>query len=94
MTATGRVRGHAVEWQDGAQEWVYSDDKGDATDRRSCPACDMPPTIEGYDACLGYIPGAVNACCGHGDHSRAYIQMDNGNISRGIKAILIQEELV
>ena len=24
------------------------------------------PTKEGYDACLGYIEGAMSACCGHG----------------------------
>jgi hypothetical protein len=24
------------------------------------------PTSEGYDACLGFIPGVESACCGHG----------------------------
>jgi hypothetical protein len=24
------------------------------------------PTPEGYDACLGYLPGVDAACCGHG----------------------------
>lgn len=35
---------------------------------RPCPKCDRPPTPEGYDACLGLIPGATSACCGHGVH--------------------------
>jgi hypothetical protein len=33
---------------------------------RPCPLCHKMPTPEGYDACLGYIPGARSACCGHG----------------------------
>ena len=28
---------------------------------------------EGPDACLGIIPGASHACCGHGDIARAYV---------------------
>ena len=38
------------------------------TDRskdRDCAACGLPPTPEGYDACIGHVPGAINACCGH-----------------------------
>jgi hypothetical protein len=33
---------------------------------RDCAACGLPPTWEGYDACIGHVPGAVDACCGHG----------------------------
>ncbi len=33
---------------------------------RDCAACGLPPTPEGYDACIGHVPGAVAACCGHG----------------------------
>jgi len=33
---------------------------------RPCPKCGKMPTPEGYDACLGHIPGATAACCGHG----------------------------
>lgn len=34
----------------------------------------MPDRADGHDACLGEIPGAVNACCGHGYIDVAYIQ--------------------
>lgn len=41
-----------------------------------CKYCDLLPTLEGYDGCLGTLPGDVmNACCGHGGHLEgAYIQ--------------------
>jgi hypothetical protein len=35
-------------------------------DERPCVQCGQPPTPEGYDACLGHIPGVHSACCGHG----------------------------
>ena len=42
--------------------WCYED----VLDHSICPRCGQPPTLEGYDACLGHIDGAVSACCGHG----------------------------
>ncbi len=46
--------------------WVWSDTLGVVTDDRPCARCGKRPTLEGYDACLGYIPQVVSACCGHG----------------------------
>lgn len=59
-------RGHPICYRNG--QWVYADDGQpiDGTPERPCPRCGRAPTTEGYDACLGYIPGAVSACCGHG----------------------------
>lgn len=46
-------------------QWFYAD--GTPFDNnRPCPKCGKLPTPEGYDACLGHIPGAIAACCGHG----------------------------
>jgi len=51
--------------------WQYADGfPGD--DDRPCVRCGKLPTKEGYDACLGYIEGAISACCGHGV-SKPYI---------------------
>ena len=48
-------------------KWVYSDNKMPiGNEVRICKRCGKMPTPEGYDACLGYIPNAVSACCGHG----------------------------
>ena len=42
--------------------------------KRACKHCGRLPTPEGYDACLGPIPGDISACCGYGV-SEPYIKM-------------------
>lgn len=37
-----------------------------------CPRCQRF-IDDGPDACLGTIPGASHACCGHGDTEQAYV---------------------
>lgn len=61
-----------------------------------CAKCGLSPTLEGHDGCLGTLPDKqiMNACCGHGDDSYAYIQYWNGNIIRGNEAITIQKKLI
>jgi len=61
---TSYLKGHPVEYINGC--WRYVDDKKPAIDNRPCAKCGKMPTAEGYDACLGHIPGALWACCGHG----------------------------
>lgn len=39
---------------------------GSAAADPPCRLCGQAPTPEGYDACIGDLPGAVSACCGHG----------------------------
>ena len=45
---------------------------------RACRRCGRPPLPTGEDACLGHIPGAVEACCGHGVED-GYILYANGS---------------
>jgi len=54
---------------------------------RPCGHCGLPNTSEGHDGCLGTLPNVMNACCGHGDESAAYVQFDNGAMIRGAEAI-------
>jgi hypothetical protein len=74
--ATGRIvnrhhrRGHPiVKFADGRWRWAAT---GRFLRLRSnpddppCACCGLPPTPEGYDPCLGHLPGAISACCGHG----------------------------
>lgn len=49
-------------------------DVADIVSARGCGHCGLHPTPEGHDGCLGTIPGAMNACCGHGNVELAYIQ--------------------
>jgi len=67
-------RGHQISLADGV--WVYSDTREpvSANPDRACGHCGQPNTPEGHDACLGTIPGAINACCGHGNKAAAYVQ--------------------
>jgi hypothetical protein len=54
-----------------------------------CQYCGLPPTSEGHDGCLGVLDESVvmNACCGHGDISQAYIQYWNSSCIRGEDAV-------
>jgi len=65
------TRGWKIIWD--KDEWIYADTGESADIERPCKRCGRPPTKEGYDACLGKIPGARNACCGHGVE-KAYVQ--------------------
>lgn len=68
-----KLRGHAIVFING--EWLYEDTRTPTVgNARACGFCGRPNTVEGYDGCLGYIPGAMNACCGHGTANEAYIQ--------------------
>lgn len=62
--ATSYQRGNLIRYD--GQQWVYADDGTPADVERPCARCGRMPTPEGYDACLGHIPGATSACCGHG----------------------------
>jgi len=72
MNAHSYKRGNPIEYD--GKRWIYSDDKSAISIEKRCIKCGRMPTSEGYDACLGYIPGAISACCGHG--VVALIQME------------------
>lgn len=71
-----RYRGHVIVENERGR-WVYEEDgalvSGDPD--RACGHCGKPNTPEGYDACLGALPGVINACCGHGSPGEAYVQL-------------------
>lgn len=47
--------------------WVWEDSRiPAAAEERPCRRCGKKSTIEGYDACIGFIKGITSACCGHG----------------------------
>lgn len=98
-------RGHDIEYYDieyyagywfyrASGGWFYCD-TGESVQKtyktRPCGHCDKPITKEGHDGCLGTIPGARNACCGHGEINMAYIQFQDMFCIRGQAAIDIFE---
>ena len=54
---------------------------------RICDRCDKEVPNEGPDPCIGNLPGVSNACCGHGDPAKAYVQFTNGIVLRGFYKI-------
>lgn len=92
MTIKSKLRGHDIEFIN--NEWVYSDTKEptrNSWEERPCGYCNKPSTVEGHDACLGTLPGVINACCGHGEVDEAYVQYKNGTVIRGKTAIEVME---
>lgn len=59
------------------ERWHYDD-------KPLCPHCNEPQTEDGYDSCIGFIEGAMYACCGHhlkrnAYKTTAYIMWNNGS---------------
>jgi len=79
VTARAHSRGHEVYYDDVVEVWRYR--SADPAEERPCFLCHRPPTPAGHDACLGYIPGAISACCGHGVED-GYIVWQEG-VDRG-----------
>lgn len=87
-------RGHAIYERDGV--WYFADNDQPTADTwkdRPCGHCGKANTPEGHDACLGVLPGVMNACCGHGQVMDAYVQFPSGEILRGAAALEIAERL-
>lgn len=65
---TAHCRGWDIYYDTKSQVWRYKDTNEilNDNDNRPCKRCGRRPTKEGYDACLGRIPNATSACCGHG----------------------------
>jgi hypothetical protein len=67
------IRGHKIYYKN--DDWYYNNDES-IKQEKACVRCNKMPTIEGYDACLGFIEGVKSACCGHGV-SKPIIIQDN-----------------
>jgi hypothetical protein len=57
--------------------WFYDDNNMPYDPDRACNNCGMCPNNEHMDSCMGYVPGALMACCGHGQRD-AYIVFHDG----------------
>lgn len=88
MAAIGYHRGHLMRFDDDRDTWIYVDTGRSVHNNRDrrCGFCGLANTLEGHDGCIGTVPGAVNACCGHGRADEAYVQYPDRSI-RGIDAL-------
>lgn len=55
-----------------------------------CSHCNKNRTPEGHDGCIGTLPNVMNACCGHGEDSVAYVQFDHKDYNSEPNKILLQ----
>jgi len=55
---------------------IYTPEMAGSGQYGTCAKCKMGPTEQGHDGCIGTLPSkdVMNACCGHGNDSQAYVQ--------------------
>jgi len=73
-------RGHEIYMRSGKTYYCDNDESTVGTWKdRPCGHCGMHNTAKDHDACIANLEGGVmNACCGHGERKRAYIQFKDG----------------
>lgn len=89
-----QLKGHPIIFIN--NEWLYIDTKQPTVDtwkERPCFKCGRQNTQKGHDACLGTLPGIMNACCGHGTIKDTYVQFLDGVSIHGESACIIIKEL-
>ena len=80
------LRGHEIKWV--GNEWTYCDNNQPTIgNERQCGYCGLENTVEGHDGCLRTLPGVRNACCGHGEEDKAFVQFSPINILQGKAAL-------
>jgi len=68
------------------------DRKGNYLDgygKSNCSHCGLNRTKEGHDGCIGKLPSVMNACCGHGQNTAAYVQFDHEDYNNDPNKILL-----
>lgn len=88
-----KYRGHFIENSFGEYRYCDTGEPIRKFKTRPCGHCDKPNTTEGYDGCLGKLPGVMNACCGHGNIDEAYVQLLDGKSIHGHRAVMMQNLL-
>jgi hypothetical protein len=87
-------RGNEIYSYDGTTWFYSSDDMRVAEDpERACGFCNLPNHPEGFDACLGELPGVWSACCGHGGSCAPHIHF-RGDVLEGDVARERQKQMV
>lgn len=86
-------RGHLI-IRDPLEGHLYVDTRAPvASDPdRPCGYCGLANTSEGHDGCLGTLPGVINACCGHGQVSDAWVVLEDGTRLAGADAVDFQRQ--
>lgn len=62
----------------------------DGYSKEICGHCGLHRTKQGHDGCIGELDSVMNACCGHGETSAAYVQFDHPEYANEPNKYLIQ----
>ncbi|MGB7968246.1 MAG: hypothetical protein WCF28_01595 [Methanobacterium sp.] len=73
---------HQIETNISDDQLIIENHLDQSGNRNPCVKCGKLPTKEDHDACIGTLPGVIDACCGHGV-KEAYINFENGLTLRG-----------
>ncbi len=73
----------------GMSKELYTPDMVGSGQFSTCAKCGKEPTKEGHDGCIGTLQdkSVMNACCGHGQDSQAYVQFWGSSRISGQEAI-------
>lgn len=88
VEVNGFSRGHPIYFDEATWCWRYTDGAplpGEGELDRPCLHCGAVFAAGEPDPCLGWLPGVVSACCGHGVPSQAVIVFANGMAVRGFE---------
>jgi hypothetical protein len=91
---TSKSKGNII-WVEKVQV-VYTPELVGSGQYGMCAKCKKLPTKDGHDGCLGTLDTEIvmNACCGHGDDSQAYVQFWDTHCIRGAAATKLLKGLV
>jgi hypothetical protein len=64
------------------QRCVNYDSLVELINQLPCQACGMKRNYDEPDPCIGYLPGVINACCGHGFRD-GYVQFSTETVISG-----------
>lgn len=62
----------------------------DGYGKDKCGNCGLHRTKQGHDGCIGELEGVMNACCGHGQDSVAYVQFYHADYDKEPNKYLLQ----
>ncbi len=83
---SSRWRGHDIYFKD--DRWFYLNTSTPVADSECpCGHCGAKVTENGHDGCIGKLPSVMNACCGHGVTSDAYVQFRDSTRIAGSEAV-------
>lgn len=87
-------RGNRMHFANGI--WKYARDGVEVSQEpsRACGHCGRENDEAGHDGCIGFVPGVVSACCGHGastrdtaTESKAWVILESGVRLSGAAAL-------